>query len=223
MKHNTRLAALALVALSALPALPAWAADPLAPYPVTIWSRVLFGTDGKPQTLEVVDADQYPAGFVNNVKQRVAQASIEPPKVDGKPVTLRSGVEMRFVITPKPEGGGAVRVDGMSISALPVKRYLAAYPAEITATGGWEGEITGVCTVGVNGRCRKVDIVVNAGMPESVRRYAKATLDGWEFEPQEVDGKPIESEFRLAIQLNTLDATPEDFRQDKFDRVTKKR
>ena len=220
MKLNTRLAALALAALSTMSA---WAADPLEPYAVSIWSRVLFGTDGKPQTVEVVEADQHPAGFVQNVKQRVAQATIQPPMVDGKPATLRTGVEMRFVVTPKPEGGGAVRVDGLSIGALPVKRYLAAYPADIAATGGWEGEVVGVCTVGTNGRCRKVDILVNAGMPESVRRYARATLDGWEFEPQQVDGKPVESEHRLAMFLNTLDATPEDFRQDKFQRVTKGR
>lgn len=220
MKHLRCTAALVLAALSSVPA---WAADPLAPYPVSVWSRVLFGTDGKPQSLELVDADQYPAGFVANVKQRVAQATIQPPMVEGKPVTLRSGVEMRFVIAPKPEGGAAVRVDGMSITALPVKRSLPAYPADIAATGGWEGEITGVCTVGTNGRCRKVDIVVNAGMPESVRRYAKVAFDGWEFEPQEVDGKPIESEYRLVMRLNTLDATPEDFRQDKFQRVLKSR
>jgi outer membrane biosynthesis protein TonB len=220
MTLNTRLAALALATLSIGPA---WAADPLAPYPVSVWSRVLFGPDGKPQSLDVVEADQYPAGFVQNVKQRVAQASIQPPLVDGKPVTLRSGVEMRFVITPKPEGGAAVRVDGLSITALPVKRSLPAYPADIAATGGWEGEITGVCTVGTNGRCRKVDLVVNAGMPESVRRYAKVAFDGWEFEPQEVDGKPVESEYRLVMRLNTLDAAPEDFRQDKFLRVTKGR
>lgn len=220
MKLTRLMAAWAFVAL---PALPVLAADPLAPYPVSVWSRVLFGPDGKPQSLEVVEADQYPAAFVENVKRRVQQATIQAPVVDGKPVTLRSGVEMRFTITPKPEGGGAVRVDGLSIGPLPIKRYFAAYPADIAATGGWEGEVTGVCTVGVNGRCRTVDLVVNAGMPESVRRYTRATLDGWEFEPQQVDGKPIESEYRLVIRLNTLDAALEDFRQDKFLRVTRGR
>lgn len=218
MKHNLRRAVLALALLSAGAAL---AADALDPYPVSVWSRVLFGPDGKPQTLEVVDADQYPAGFVQNVKQRVAQASIQPPVVDGKPVTLRSGVEMRFTVTPKPDGGGQVRVDGLSVGALPVKRYLAAYPADIAATGGWQGEITGVCTIGTNGRCRAVDVLAPAGMPESVRRYAKVSLDGWQFEPQEVDGKPIESEYRLLMRLNTLDSVPEDFRQDKFQRLLK--
>jgi len=221
MKLNTRIVVLALAGLSAWAALPASAADPLAPYPVSVWSRVLFGPDGKPQTLEVVDADQYPAGFVQNVKQRVAQATIQPPVVDGKAVTQRSGVEMRFVISPKPEGGAQVRVDGLTVGALPVKRYLAAYPADIAATGGWEGEVTGVCTIGTNGRCRVVDVLATAGMPESVRRYAKVSLDGWQFEPQEVDGKPVESEYRLVMRLNTLDTAPEDFRQDKFQRLLK--
>lgn len=212
---------IAAVAAALVSALPARAADPLSPYPVSVWSRVLFGADGKPQSLEVVDEDQYPARFVENVRQRVAQASIQPPLVDGKPATLRSGVEMRFTVTPKAEGGGSVRVDGLSVGALPLKKYLAAYPADIAATGGWEGEVTGVCTIGVNGRCRTVDVVANAGMPESVRRYAKVTLDGWLFEPQQVNGQPIESEYRLVMRLNTLDSAPEDFRQDKFQRLLK--
>lgn len=218
MRTPVCLAALAAALVSAAPAR---AADPLSPYPVSVWSRVLFGIDGKPQSLEVVDEDQYPARFVENVRQRVAQASIQPPLVDGRPVTLRSGVEMRFTVTPKPEGGGSVRVDGLSVGALPLKKYLAAYPADIAATGGWEGEVTGVCTIGVNGRCRTVDVVANAGMPESVRRYAKVTLDGWLFEPQQVNGQAIESEYRLVMRLNTLDSAPEDFRQDKFQRLLK--
>ena len=218
MKNKTWMAAAAVAALLAGPA---GAADSLNPYPVSVWSRVLFGVDGKPQSYAVVDEDQYPARFVENVKQRVAQASIQPPLVDGKPATLQSGVEMRFVVTPKPEGGGSVRVAGLWVGALPLKRYLASYPADIAATGGWEGEVTGVCTVGVNGRCRTVDVLATAGMPESVRRYAKVTLDGWQFEPQQVDGKPVESEYRLVMRLNTLDSAPEDFRQDKFQRLLK--
>lgn len=213
----TWMVALSAAALAAPPA-SAGASDP---YPVSVWSRVLFGPDGKPQTLAVVDEADYPARFVENVKQRVAQLSIQPPMVDGRPATLRSGVEMRFTVTPKAEGGATVRVDGLWVGALPVKKYLASYPADIAATGGWEGEVTGVCTIGVNGRCRVVDVVANAGMPESVRRYAKVTLDGWQFEPQEVDGRAIESEYRLVMRLNTLDTAPEDFRQDKFQRLLK--
>ena len=206
-----------------LAALPAVASDAMAPYPVSVWTRVLFGVDGKPAEYAVVDEEKYPAKFVENVKVRVAQAKIQPPLVEGKPATLRSGVEMRFTVTPNAEGGGAVRVDGLSVGPIPIQKSLAAYPADIAANGGWEGQVLGICTVGVQGRCKTVEVVAQPGMPESVRRYAKASLDGWVFEPQLVDGKPVESEYRLLMYLNTLDTTPEDFRQDKFERLLKKK
>ena len=211
------MAALALVAM------PALAAGALDPYPVSVWTRVLFGVDGKPVEYTVVDEDKYPAKFVENVKVRVAQATIQPPLVDGKPVTLRSGVEMRFTVTPNAEGGGSVRVDGLSVGPIPIQKSLANYAADIAANGGGEGQVLGVCTVGVVGRCTTVDVVAQPGMPVSVRRYAKASLDGWVFEPQQVDGKAVESEYRLLMYLNTMDTTPEDFRQDKFERLLKKK
>ena len=218
MKTKSALAA-ALMVLAAH----AGAAEDLAPYPVSVWTRVLFGVDGKPQEYAVVDEDKYPAKFIENVKVRVAQASIQPPVVDGRPVTLRSGVELRFTVTPNAEGGGSVRVDGLSMGPMPLRKSLASYPADIAANGGWEGQVMGICTVGGNGRCRTVEVVAQPGMPESVRRYAKASLDGWVFEPQQIDGKPIESEYRLVMQLNTLDTAPEDFREDKFQRLLKKK
>jgi len=217
MKMTMWFAALCLVALQAV------AAEATAPYPVSVWTRVLFGVDGKPAEYTVVDEDKYPAKFVENVKSRVAQAKIQPPMVDGKPVTMRSGVEMRFTVTPNADGGGSVRVDGLSVGPIPLNKSLANYPADIAANGGWEGQVLGICTVGVNGRCKSVDVVAQPGMPDSVRRYAKASLDGWVFEPQQVDGKPVESEYRLLMYLNTLDSAPEDFRQDKFERLLKKK
>jgi hypothetical protein len=217
MKKMMCMAALCVAALQAL------GADATQPYPVSVWARVLFGVDGKPAEYTVVEEDKYPAKFVENVKVRVAQATIQPPLVDGKPVTLRSGVEMKFTVTPNAEGGGSVRVDGLSMGPIPVNRSLASYPADIAANGGWEGQVLAICTVGANGRCKTVEVVAPPGMPESVRRYAKASLDGWLFEPQLVDGKPVESEYRLLMQLNTLDTAPEDFREDKFQRLLKKK
>jgi hypothetical protein len=135
------------------------------------------------------------------------------------PATLRSGVEIRFTVRPAAAGSGTVRVDGLSVRAMPVKTYYASYPKDIKRTGGWEGEVTGICTIGIDGRCGSIEVVALPGMPESVRRYAKASLEGWQFEPQEIDGKPVESEFKMSLRLHTLDNVPEDFRQDKFQRL----
>lgn len=193
-----------------------------APYSVSVWARVLFGLDGKPVEYELVDESRYPAGFAENVKARVARASIRAPEIDGRAVTLRSGVELRFTITPT-DAGGTVRVDGVSIGAVPVRKYLASYPKDIAQTGGWEGEASAVCRIGTDGRCASIDVAALPGMPESVRRYMRASLERWEFEPQQIDGKPVEGEYRLAVRFNTLDNAPEDFREDKFLRLLRNR
>ena len=52
-----------------------------------------------------------------------------------------------------------------------------------------------------------------------VRRYAKVSLEGWSFAPQELAGSPVEGEYILRLRLNTLDTAPQDFRQDKFLRI----
>jgi len=211
------LAALLVTSASSATA-PALAQADSQPYSVEVWATVLFGTDGKPLEHALVDESKYPPKFAENVRARVAKAKIQPPEQEGKPTTLRTGVRLDFVVTPTSEGG-QVRIAGLSMGALPLKRYYASYPKDIAQTGGWEGEVEGVCTIGIDGKCRLIDIKSLPGMPESVRRYAKASLEGWVFAPQEVGGKPIEGEFTLRLKLNTLDSAPEDFRQDKFQRL----
>jgi hypothetical protein len=132
-------------------------------------------------------------------------------------------VRLDFVVTPQAGGSGQVRVNGLSMGALPIKRYFASYPKDVSKTGGWTGEVEGICKIGVDGRCAAIEVSALPGMPDSVRRYAKASLEGWTFAPQEVDGKPIEGEFVLRLVLNTLDDAPENFKQDKFLRILNSR
>ena len=192
-------------------------------YRVEVWALVLFGPDGRVAEQGLIDEEKYPGPFADNVKTRVQRAKIEAPMVDGRATTLRTGVRLDFEVTPTAEGGGQVRVLGLSMSALPTKRYFASYPRDVGRTGGWQGAVTGVCTVAPDGRCSAIEVRALPGMPESVRRYAKASLEGWTFAPQEVDGKPVESEFTLKLRLNTRDDKPEDFRQDKFLRLLRAR
>ncbi len=214
------LALLSLVAVTLSPQ--AFAQDSMEPYPVSVWARVLFGTDGKPVEYALVDEAQYPAKFAENLKQRVAKAHIRPPEVDGKPATLRSGVELRFNVTPNAQGG-IVKFEGISMDALPVKKYYASYPKDIAMTEGWDGKATGVCKIGINGRCASIEVEALPGMPVSVRKHVRASLEQWEFEPQQINGKPVEGEFKLSIHYQTLDKAPEDFREDKFLRLLKSR
>lgn len=196
--------------------------DSHEPYAVSVWARLLFGPDGKPAEYAIVDEDKYPAKFVENVKVRLARAVIPPPHSDGKPTTLRTGVELRFTVTRTAQGG-SVRVDGIAMGPLPVKQYFASYPRDVAQSGGWQGDVTGVCTMGVDGRCRSIEVAALPGIPESVRKFMRASLEGWEFEPQLLDGHPIEGQYTLRMRLNTLDDAPEYFREDKFLRVLRSR
>lgn len=204
--------------LAAVLATGAFGQSPTEPYSVEVWANVLFGTEGKPLAYSLVDEAKYPAKFIENVKSRIAQTKIPPPQESGKPATLRTGVRLDFLVTPTAEGG-QVRISGLSMGPLPVKRYYASYPQDVTKTGGWTGEVEGICTVGIDGRCKTVEVKALPGMPESVRRYAKVSLEGWSFAPQELAGSPVEGEYILRLRLNTLDTAPEDFRQDKFLRI----
>ena len=60
-------------------------------------------------------------------------------------------------------------------------------------------------------------------MPETASRFVKESLELWWFEPQQLAGQPVEGEFETEFALQAALPAPEDFRQDKFERVTKGR
>jgi hypothetical protein len=200
----------------------AHAEAPAQPYTVEVWARVLFDTQGRVAEYALVDEAQYPAQFAANVKERVAKAKIEPPQDDGKAVTLRSGVRLNFLVTPAAEGG-SVKIVGLSMGPIPTYRYYVGFPKDVSRSGGWEGEVQALCKVGAAGRCTAVEVTALPGIPESVRRFAKASLEEWTFEPQQLNDKPIEGEYQLRMRLNTLDDKPQDFRQDKFQKILNSR
>lgn len=215
----------ALVATLATPTPHAAAAGDLKPYQVTVQARVLFGTDGRAREVAVIDADQQPTAFVTAVKDRLAQARIAPPTDQGAPATLGTGVAMGFEVTPAVGGGqGRVRVLGMNLQPLLVKMDVLGMPKDAFATGETERSVTVQCAVDVQGRCAQVGVKGEPGMPESVRRWARATTDAWRFEPQTLNGKPIEGSHELTLLVTIEpDLKPDDFREDKFDRATRGR
>lgn len=213
-------AALAALALLCGPA--PGAAAPTHPYRVTVWAVVVFGTDGRLADMEIAEESTYPKEFVDRIRDRLSAARIQPPQVGGQPATLKSGVRIEFEITPGNDGGSA-RMLGLEMSPLPTKTYFASYPKDVAQTGGWTGEVQATCTVGTDGRCSAVQVRAVAGIPESVRRFARVSLEQWVFMPQEVNGVPVEGEYTLMMRLNTLDNAPEDFRVPKFLRIMRGR
>lgn len=217
-----RLAALMLgIAALALP--PATLAQATAepPFEVTVLSRVVFGTDGQAGEITLLDEATYPAPFAAAVRTRLERARIPPPQdAAGKPATFRTGVRMVFTVTPAATGA-QVKVTGLSIEPLAIRRHYEPLPRDIARASDWSTDVVASCTVTVEGRCQAIHVQAQPGQPEVVRRYARDSLDRWEFEPQQVAGKPIEGEVKVVFRLNSRGLQPEDFRQPKFDALQK--
>ncbi len=190
-----------------------------AGYAITVWASVLFGADGKATSWRFVNEAEVPPSLIASAQAVVQGASVQPPVENGAPASFRTGVRLLFVLVPTADGA-LVQPGGMTTEPLPLKQFMAPFPADIRRTGGWRGSVTATCAVGVQGKCTAITVKALPGMPESVRRYARASLDQWAFEPQQVNGRPVPGESTLTINLETLDAQPEDFRTDKFDRAT---
>lgn len=198
------------------------AQDSAQPERASVWTRVLFDAAGRVAEAAVVEPQRYPDDFVRQIVARVSAATITPPQAGGQPATLRTGMEVQVELTPGPQGA-TVRVLGVRAGPIPMFRKLAALPRELRQHPGWEGEVTGICTVGIDGRCSAIEVQAPPGAPESYRRRMKASLEMWEFEPQQVNGQPVEGRHVLRLRSKVLEAHPQDFRQDRFERILRQR
>lgn len=202
--------------------LAAWGQEAAAPYQVAVWARVLFGTDGRAAAVEFVDSADLPPKFLQGARDRIEKARIEPRQVQGAAASFRTGVRMDFEVKPGPQGG-TVRLLGLAMLPLPVKRLYADRPSNVAQVEGWTGVLTASCNVGQDGRCQRVNVRSKVAMPETASRFVKESLELWWFEPQQLAGQPVEGEFETEFALQAALPAPEDFRQDKFERVTKGR
>ena len=189
-----------------------------APYKVAVRASVLFAADGTASDVRVIDEAVHPQAFVDNVKARLQKARIPPQQADGAPATFRTGVLLDFLVAPG-EGSGKVTLTSLKMAPLPTKQYFASYPTDIAQVGGWRGAVQASCVVGVEGRCTSITVRALPGMPDSVRRYARVSLEGWLFQPQEMNGKPVEGEYDVTLEFETPDTKPDDLRTPKFERL----
>jgi hypothetical protein len=183
-------------------------------YRTAVWFDALFDESGQVRELQAQDeAEQTPA-FWAQLRSRVLRARIPPVSELGQPASFRTGVRVSLEVR-KDASAGAVAIKGLEMAPLPIERNYVGYPADAKNSPGWSGSITVACTVTIEGLCR--DIVVDAlpGMPESVRKFGKASLEAWRFRPQEINGKPVEGRALVSLQLKTLDSQPKDFREPR--------
>ena len=191
-------------------------------YSVTVLADVLFNANGQVASIDIRDEKQYPQEFLNKVLERLQKAKIPPVIEDGQAKTFRTGVFATLLITPN-DSGGSVSFKSLRIEPLVLKTYAASYPKDLVMSPGWEGTVTASCDVGVDGKCHAIQLDALPGVPDSARRFVKTSLEGWQFQPQQVDGKPVPGRASVVFNMESADFAPLDFRIPKFDRILQSR
>ncbi len=171
------------------------------PYSTKVWASVLFDNTGKAIDIRIINESLYPTKFLEHVKNRIADTQIEPPQLEARSVSFQTGTRLNYTITPSKNGGNATFKD-MYFSPLPIREYFANFPAELAYENSWEGKLNVICQVAIDGMCASIDVkAVSGQLPEVARKYARDSMKKWEFEPQQLDGKPVSSEFQLNLNL----------------------
>ncbi len=183
---------------------------PDKPYTVEIWSDATFGPDGKLQKLEVAEAATQPAAFVERVKKQLASARI-PPVTDraGQPAIFETGVRVQYLVTPAATGG-TVRMTGMTIEPRPVKRYLASEPDGLPHDTPLNVRLS--CTIDTAGECKEPKVLEADGTYPELRRWAMASLQGWRFAAQRINGQAVPAEVVVTLTFKVDNYRPADFR-----------
>ncbi len=182
-------------------------------YRVTAAFDALFDVEGHVVELRPHDEAEHPAAFWDGLKKKFANLKIAPPQdASGRPATLRTGLYINLEITPGAQGG-QVKIAGMDVQPLVIKREYAGYPKDIAQSAGWTGDVDAECVVGTDGHCGEVKVKALPGMPPSVLRWASVTLGLWEFRPPQINGVPFAVPIHQGFKLNTTDDAPVEFRQ----------
>ncbi|WP_431260972.1 energy transducer TonB [Roseateles chitinivorans] len=180
--------------------------------PLNVWFDVLFDENGQAKEVVPIDeASQSPA-FWQQMTARLQKAKIPPRQEDGKNASFRTGVRL-YLNVDKVKS--TVAISSMQMVPIPTKIAYASYPKDAASNAGWEGEIKMICRVGTDGTCVQANVEMPAGMPESLRRYGRASMEQWRFQPQEVNGKPVEGEYVVQMRMKTRDDMPVDFRDPR--------
>lgn len=184
-------------------------------YAVTVAFDASFDTTGKLVVLRAHDEAEHPAAFWNSLKTRLASMKLPPVQGDdGQPATFRTGLYVSMEIT-KGNGDGQVRITNLIPKPLILVKDYYGLPRDISATAGWSGDVEAQCVVGTDGRCGEVKVVALPGIPQSVLKWAGATLALWRFQPPEINGKPIAVPVQQSFSLSISDDMPVDFRDKR--------
>lgn len=174
---------------------------PEKPYDVTVWADVVYDATGNPVQITFPDKAKYPEKFIQHLQMKLAVRRIEPRRDNGVPATFETGVTIGLTVSPSATGA-EVKINEIREAPRTVSMTMAKFPADLLRSG-WTGVIRTKCTVGLEGRCVKTEVLNAAGMPKSAIKFGLVSMNGWRFIPQKVNGKVVEYEFIVPYTLTS--------------------
>jgi TonB family protein len=176
---------------------------------VEVWADTLYDTDGKPVSIKFLNKEAYSEVFLSRLMAHLAIRTIRAPVVEGKPASFETGTRIIAEVIPAGAGGATVNIIEVKDMLRMKRRAVFTWPrATWAAFGSRGGSITLKCTVSMQGRCDKVDIKSDASITQEVRQGLRKVIRAYEFEPQKINGQPIEGEFVITQSFRASDSFP---------------
>jgi len=212
IQHVLKTCASSLALLAAVAATPACAAS--EGYSVSVAFDASFDAEGRLVDLRPHKEAEHPAALWANLKSRLGAMKVPPVMGEaGRPATFRTGLYLNLEVDPGDGRQGQVRIKDLAPKPLILVEDYYGLPRDISRTAGWTGEVEAECIVGIDGRCGEVKVKALPGIPQSVLKWASATLALWRFQPPEIGGKPIASPVKQSFDLSIKEDAPDYYRR----------
>jgi hypothetical protein len=197
-----RFAALLTAALTSLaPAIEAAASPSGAaePYTVTVWASAEFDEAGRVRTLNFHSLTDHAPEFLEKVRPVLMRARVTPPSSGDVPATFESGLRVTLRIVPSQQDGNRFSVTNLLLQPLPLRTFAPEYNAYVRGGHPVTFSVTASCLVDSEGRCGRVSVTSEGGVPESFRDAVRRAYQRWEFAPQKINGKAVPGEASMAF------------------------
>ncbi|WP_056880741.1 energy transducer TonB [Pseudoxanthomonas sp. Root630] len=167
-------------------------------FPAT--ARVVLDAEGVPQQVQA--NPKLPSVVRHAVEERIARWRFEPARVNGVPKPGITHVRLKACAIPQADGGMRIGMDyaangpGYADDALRLPPL--PYPP-LAARAGAEGSFELTVRVGRDGRASLASVKTRRGSVGDFRHAMEAWVDSIRYQPEVVDGHPIETQLRFPV------------------------